>query len=182
MGGRHGPLQRSPRALRAALLCVCVIAAAGQKPMDWRADGRLRLSSTHQDNAVLQWNSPCLWGWVDDAAKAPSQGARSVTVSCRAEGCSASGLVSAETGEWRVCLPPQPPGGPTTVAVEARAGPLGTKGELMGRVELSNVLFGDVWLVAGQSNMHFTVRWRCASYLIVFSIFILINQFYYFFI
>lgn len=141
----------------ATCLCFLTVAANGHPPMNWYKDGKLRLSSTMQDNVVLQWSRPCLWGWIDGVPK--DQLSRiSVMASCQgAEGCHAtSRLEATEDGEWRVCLPPQPPGGPTVVAVEAHGE--GGKKDVLGRIELQNVLFGDVWIASGQSNIHFTVR------------------------
>lgn len=50
-------------------------------------------------------------------------------------------------GVWSVSLPPQ--GGPGPVAIEATDG--------QGTVSLKDVLFGDVWVCSGQSNMEFTL-------------------------
>lgn len=139
-----------------ASLVADVAGGIEHPPMKWYKDGKLRLSSTLQDNAVLQWSRPCLWGWVDDV---PRSKLSQITVSatCQsAEGCHAtSKLEATDDGEWRVCLPPQPPGGPTIVAVEAHGE--GGKKDILGRIELKNILFGDVWIASGQSNMHFTV-------------------------
>lgn len=138
--------------------CMLADVAGNDVQMKWYTDGKLRLSSTLQDNVVLQWSRPCLWGWVDDVPR--SQLAHmTVTATCQgSEGCHATAKLEAtEDGEWRVCLPPQPPGGPTVVAVEAHGE--GGKKDVLGRVELKNVLFGDVWIASGQSNIHFTVRW-----------------------
>ena len=53
-------------------------------------------------------------------------------------------------GRWIVFLPPQPAGGP--YAFEAVCGD-------DARLTLTDVLIGDVWLCAGQSNMEMDVKW-----------------------
>ncbi|HEY9226675.1 MAG TPA: sialate O-acetylesterase, partial [Gemmatimonadaceae bacterium] len=50
-------------------------------------------------------------------------------------------------GQWRVTLPPSPAGGPFTLSIEAGGV----------RREIRDVLFGDVWLASGQSNMEWEV-------------------------
>lgn len=124
-------------------------------PMRWLKNDKLRLASTFQDNAVLQWSRPCVWGWVDDVTPDALRQS-SVSVTCQAEGCHATTQVASEDGEWRACLPPQPPGGPTLIAIEVHGS--GGKKDVLGHIELKNVLFGDVWIASGQSNIHFTVR------------------------
>lgn len=56
--------------------------------------------------------------------------------------------VSKETGMWRVTLDPVEAGGPYTITVTSMK-PINTS------VTLTDVLFGDVWLCSGQSNMGF---------------------------
>ena len=52
-----------------------------------------------------------------------------------------------EAGEWSVTLDPQPANMTVSiVAVSER-----------GSIKLNNVIFGDVWICGGQSNMQFTV-------------------------
>ena len=52
---------------------------------------------------------------------------------------------------WKVLLPPMPPSGPHTTHTLQAKGKDGTS------VLLDDVLFGDVWLCSGQSNMQFTL-------------------------
>ena len=53
---------------------------------------------------------------------------------------------------WKVKLPPVEAGGPYTVTARSTV-----QGSPVKDV-LENVLFGDVWLCSGQSNMEFTVN------------------------
>ena len=89
------------------------------------------------DAMVLQRDVPCpLWGWTDPGAK--------VTVAVN--GQTATATADAH-GKWLVKVGPFPAGGPTTVTV---TGPQ--------TVTLKDVLFGDVWLCSGQSNMEFGMK------------------------
>lgn len=55
------------------------------------------------------------------------------------------------TAVWTACLRPQPPGGPHNLAVKVRY-----EGAVM-TIALEDILFGDVWVASGQSNMAFGV-------------------------
>ena len=84
------------------------------------------------DNMVLQRDLPIrVWGWTWPGMK--------VTVSLN--GKSATAIGDGE-GKWSACLDPFPSGGPYTLVV---TGPE--------QATVKNVLIGDVWLCAGQSNM-----------------------------
>ena len=50
---------------------------------------------------------------------------------------------------WRVTLDPIEAGGPYVISAESRGC----------NITLSDVLFGDVWLCSGQSNMDFYLSW-----------------------
>ena len=50
-------------------------------------------------------------------------------------------------GIWSALLPAQNAGGPVTVDIQSNDG----------HSTLSDVLFGDVWICSGQSNMAFTI-------------------------
>ena len=50
---------------------------------------------------------------------------------------------------WRIQLPPIKAGGPYTISAVT---PTGGEG-----ISLDDVLFGDVWVCSGQSNMGFTL-------------------------
>ena len=69
---------------------------------------------------------------------------------------------SKKIGVWKVTLKPQPPGGPHTIL--ASQDNMGT----VNKLQLTNVLFGDVWICSGQSNMEFTVSMvRCLQNLVI---------------
>ncbi len=98
--------------------------------------GTLRLPRLVGDGMVLQRDIPLtVWGWA-----APG---RAVTVSLL--GKTYEGAADAE-GKWRVTLPPMGPGGPYELTVSADT-----------TVTVKNILVGDVWICAGQSNMQLTM-------------------------
>ena len=89
---------------------------------------------------VLQRNAPLpVWGRV-----MPRD---TVTVSCAGKTASAR---ADRDGRWRLKLPELPAGGPHTFTVTTPRG----------RLALDNVLVGDVWFCAGQSNLALGLR-RC---------------------
>jgi sialate O-acetylesterase len=94
-----------------------------------RAD--VKLHGLFSDNMVLQQavRAP-VWGWADEGER--------VTVSFRGEKVSAT----AHNGKWMVKLPGLKAGGPETLIVEGK-----------NRIELKNVLVGEIWICSGQSNM-----------------------------
>jgi len=57
-------------------------------------------------------------------------------------------VATAVGGSWSVSLPPTEAGGPYTITIVTQEGD---------KAVLSNILFGEVWLCGGQSNMQFTV-------------------------
>lgn len=90
-----------------------------------------------QNNMVLQRNKPCnIWGWAKKHEKIQ------VTFNN-----SSYQSIAAADGKWLVTLPPQNAGGPFNIRI------LGQN-----TVEIKNVLFGDVWICGGQSNMQFQIN------------------------
>lgn len=95
----------------------------------------VKLPALFQDSLVLQRNMDIpVWGWADDGEK--------VTVTLAGK----SRSTTAKDGEWMVKLPDMGAGGPHTLTIEGS-----------NKIELHNVLIGDVWVCSGQSNMQWTV-------------------------
>jgi sialate O-acetylesterase len=91
------------------------------------------------DHMVLQRDEESfIWGWAPPGER--------VTVALDGQERTAT---ADDSGRWRVSLGVHPAGGPHTITVTSRSG----------KVELSDVLFGDVWLASGQSNM----EWRLSQ-------------------
>jgi sialate O-acetylesterase len=97
----------------------------------------LRLARLFGDGVVLQREKPiAIWGWAEPSAD--------VSITFRGHTTHAK---STAAGTWSANLPPQQAGGRYALSVRS--------GEA--RVDLRDVLVGDVWVASGQSNMEFTV-------------------------
>ena len=97
-------------------------------------------------NMVLQRNMEVpIWGWA-----APGEEI-TIILSAENEGAdplfSTTVMVSDAEGNWRTELPAMEAGGPYTLRVVGN-----------NTLELTNVLFGEVWVCSGQSNMEWSVR------------------------
>jgi sialate O-acetylesterase len=98
----------------------------------------VRLPRLISDGMVLQRDARvAIWGWAS-----PSE-AVSVMFNGKVYQTIAGGQ-----GDWKVMLPGTAAGGPYTITVKGVAD----------AVTVKDVLFGDVWLCAGQSNMELPVR------------------------
>lgn len=99
----------------------------------------MRLSSVFSNGMVLQRDVPSvIWGWSRpgtrvDASIAHSKGS----------------ALSDRSGRWRIVLPAHAAGGPYALHVTSRA----QSGVSEEKIVIDDVLFGDVWILAGQSNM-----------------------------
>ena len=99
--------------------------------------GQVRLPRLISDGAILQRETPLtLWGWAAPGEK--------VTLSFNQKQYSAT---ADKEGRWAIQLPPQKAGGPHQLAFTAS-----------NIVTVRDVLFGDVWLCSGQSNMELTLE------------------------
>ena len=94
-----------------------------------RAD--VKLPGLFSDHMVLQqgMRTP-IWGWADDG--------ENIAVTFRGKTVSAT----ARNGKWMVKLPSQKAGGPDTLTVEGR-----------NKIDVRDVVVGEVWICSGQSNM-----------------------------
>ncbi|XP_076138671.1 sialate O-acetylesterase-like [Alosa pseudoharengus] len=118
--------------------CVCFISLLTA------VSGELRFASYYGDHMVLQ-KAPeraVIWGY----------GTNNTTVVVNLTGLSNRKTFRSAVRDriWRVTLDPVKPGGPYNLSAVERGG---SDGEVM----LTDVMFGDVWLCGGQSNMAFTV-------------------------
>lgn len=103
--------------------------------------GKIMLPSVFSDNMVLQQNSKvAIWGWSE-----PGETVRIVTswnkdtVKVKADNTSA----------WKTSIQTTGAGGPYSIQI------LGN-----GKLELKNVMLGEVWICSGQSNMEMSVTWK----------------------
>ena len=97
------------------------------------------LYTTFQDHAVLQRGKPVpVWGLTAPGA----------TVTVTLAGETASATADAD-GRWKLTLPAHDAGGPFELTAVSSTGETQT---------VSDILFGDVYLCSGQSNMEYPVR------------------------
>lgn len=102
------------------------------------AEATVRLPRFVADHMVLQRDAPVpLWGWADAGE----------TVMVTFKGQQYPAKPAPGTGRWQVSLPAQKAGGPYTLTISGQ-----------NTLTLRDVLFGDVWLASGQSNMEWPLR------------------------
>src|SRR5688572_23259528 len=110
------------------LIPVLLLAAAS-------AQAEVKLHALFTDGAVLQREMAVpVWGTAADGEK--------VTVSIAGQ----TATTTAMAGQWQVKLKPLKAGGPHVMTVE------GTN-----KLEVKDVLIGEVWICSGQSNMAWTL-------------------------
>uniref|UniRef100_UPI003AAFAC71 sialate O-acetylesterase n=1 Tax=Centroberyx gerrardi TaxID=166262 RepID=UPI003AAFAC71 len=122
----------------AGRICVCVVITLFASL--YSCDESLRFASYYGDHMVLQ-KAPeraVLWGYGPEGAQ--------VTVSLSGPTQHKTPPVNVTKGIWRVTLDPVEAGGPYNVTAALQ----------QSTVALTDVLFGDIWLCGGQSNMAFT--------------------------
>ncbi|AMJ66326.1 sialate O-acetylesterase [Hymenobacter sp. PAMC 26628] len=101
------------------------------------AHAAVRLPALVGSHMVLQRDRPVpVWGWAAPGEK--------VTITFRSKAYPATPDAS---GRWQATLPATPAGGPYALTVQGS-----------NRIELTDILLGDVWLASGQSNMQYKVK------------------------
>lgn len=96
-------------------------------------NAKVKLSSLISDGMVLQRNHPIrIWGHADPSEK--------ISVSFMKE---CFNTIADSSGNWDITLPPMKAGGPYPMEIN--------------ELQLTNIMIGDVWLCAGQSNMELPV-------------------------
>ena len=121
--------------LSTVLLCEFSLAAEEKPPLPL-------VPPLFSDHMVLQRDRPVpVWGW-----SAPGS-----TVTVTINGQTQTTTVT-EAGSWRVEIGPFPAGGPHVLEIAGEASITSRS------ATFSDVLFGDVWLCSGQSNMEWPVH------------------------
>ncbi|HNW50524.1 MAG TPA: sialate O-acetylesterase [Prolixibacteraceae bacterium] len=101
------------------------------------ASGEVRLPRLVSDGMVLQRETPVrIWGWANPGEK--------VTIGFNKQTFETE---ASNKGEWQIMLPAQKAGGPYEMKISAS-----------NQISLKNILFGEVWLCSGQSNMELPMR------------------------
>jgi len=104
--------------------------------------GKISLPSVFSDNMVLQQNSQvAIWGWSDpgETVSIVTSWNTKDTIKVKANNSS----------KWTTSIKTIGAGGPYSIQI------LGN-----GKVQLSNVMLGEVWVCSGQSNMEMNVNWK----------------------
>ncbi|MDD3118716.1 MAG: sialate O-acetylesterase, partial [Victivallales bacterium] len=121
-----------------ALALVLLGAGCANFPPAIPLAGEFNLHPLFGDNMVLQRDFPTpVWGTATPSSR--------LEITIGRQRCEA---VADSDGRWRINLQPMPAGGPHTMSVRGRNR----------IVTCRNILFGDVWLCSGQSNMQWSVR------------------------
>jgi sialate O-acetylesterase len=114
--------------------CFLLLALAAASPT---AHAEVRLHPLFADHVVLQRDTKTnVWGTATPGERV------TIRLADQERVADADGA-----GQWRVQLAPVPAGGPYTLTAAGN-----------NRIEIHDVLFGEVWLASGQSNMHMMVR------------------------
>lgn len=97
----------------------------------------VRLPGIFGDNMVLQRDRPVMiWGWSDPGER--------ITVRLDQQ---TKKIRAGKDGKWKLSLDPMPAGGPFQMTVQGQ-----------NTITIKNILFGEVWLCSGQSNMEWRVQ------------------------
>ena len=97
--------------------------------LSFSAFSGVKLPALVSNGMVLQRDVPVkIWGWANTGEK--------VTVTFKGKKLR---VLTDASGNWSTTLPATPAGGPYEIQVN--------------EIRLKDVLFGDVWLCSGQSNM-----------------------------
>lgn len=105
----------------------------------------VKLPALISDNMVLQQQSTVIiWGWADENEK--------VTVSA-SWGMTKLEVTTNKVGEWKLKMNTPSAGGPYNIVIRGK-----------NKIEIKNMMIGEVWLCSGQSNMEFPIgnkgRWK----------------------
>jgi len=123
---------RNPRAVYSSLLlllCVSFLSVSN-------AFADVTLPRLLNNGAILQRDKPLtIWGWAQEG--------ETVTVSFAGKEKS----IQAVDGKWQVTFPARKAGGPYELVVTGN-----------NQLKRSNILLGDLWIAAGQSNMELPLR------------------------
>lgn len=96
--------------------------------------GQIKLPQLIQDGMILQREMPLkIWGWASVGEKVELQFNQQTFKS-----------TTSNDGKWQITLPAQKAGGPFEMKI------VGSN-----QIILKDILFGDVWLCSGQSNMEY---------------------------
>ena len=100
-------------------------------------NGQVRVPELIGDGMVLQRNTEVrIWGWASPGEQ--------IAVDFRGKTYETE---AGETGKWALLLPGMKAGGPYSMIIKGK-----------NRLEIDNILIGDVWVCSGQSNMELPIN------------------------
>lgn len=109
----------------------------------YSSKAQLRLPRLIRDSMILQRDVPVkIWGWANKK--------ETVKVNFNKKNFKS---VADSNGNWAVVLPATKAGGPYTISIVADH-----------TIELKEILFGDVWICSGQSNMVHQIELHSVKY------------------
>ncbi len=112
---------------------IFIVALLLSAQVSW---GQVRLPKLVRDGMVLQRETPVkIWGWASVG--------ESVRLSFNNQSFES---IAGTDGKWWITLPAQKAGGPFEMEISGS-----------NKITLNDILFGDVWLCSGQSNMETTM-------------------------
>lgn len=127
-----GPFQIPFHGCVKRIIFVTILAAASALSLQ----GEPRLPHLFSDHMVLQSAAELrVWGWAD-----PGE-----SIEVNLAGTSRQAIAAAD-GRWSVSLPAFPAGGPFVLEVRGKK-----------TVRFKDVMFGEVWVASGQSNMTYAL-------------------------
>jgi len=98
---------------------------------------KIKLPALISDGMILQRGQrTAVWGWANAGEK--------VTVTFQSNKYTTS---TGTSKEWKIWLPAMQAGGPYSITIEGE-----------NKIVINDILFGDVWLCSGQSNMEYMLR------------------------
>ncbi|TKG92462.1 sialate O-acetylesterase [Puteibacter caeruleilacunae] len=99
----------------------------------------VKLPALISDHLVLQRNSRIkVWGWADPGEE--------ILIKGNWRGGKASTKCNSD-GKWSAFIQTLEAGGPYSIVVQGK-----------NRIDIKNIMFGEVWFCSGQSNMEFTLK------------------------
>jgi len=117
-------------------ICFCSIATC-------RADAQVKLPQLIRDSMILQRDAKInIWGWASNGEK----------IRVRFNNKTFKSITGSDH-KWMLRLPAMKAGGPYVMEISAK-----------NRITLHNILIGDVWVCAGQSNMEHQMKLHAAKY------------------
>jgi sialate O-acetylesterase len=103
--------------------------------------GKIILPSVFSDNIVLQQNSSvAIWGWAGPA--------ETIKIVTSWNSKDTIKVIADNSSKWTAAIKTIAAGGPYSIQI------LGSE-----KVQLNNVMLGEVWICSGQSNMEMSVNW-----------------------